>query len=241
MEITKIILPKTNPDKVFEYTNNYIKELSQTKEYKIAQKHLKRKCEVEKILSKTEIIAGILAILSIFLAFLINQSNEIIIKSIIAIIISTSILVIVALIYAVKNLDKKIEKYFELVKDKAYDYRLDEELLLMENRKKYDCIDGWYLEDIDKIRKWSEKKDVSFVLYKEHDDEENYLYNEISIHMCKDGKVIDEIKWDSDELSVENTNILFSVPGSMNFTFLDKLFWSSKSSLNKYLEFSKRR
>ena len=241
MEITKIILPKTDPDKVFEYTNNYIEELSQTKEYKIAQKYLKRKCEVEKILSKTEIIAGILAMLSIFSAFLINQSNEIIIKSIIAIIISTSILVIAALICVVKNLDKKIEKYFELVKDKAYDYRLDEEWLLMENRKKYDCIDGWYLEDIDKIRKWSEKKDVSFVFYKEHDDEENYLYNEISIHMCKDGKVIDEIKLDSYELSTENINILFSVPGSMNFTFLDKLFWSSKSSLNKYLEFSKRR
>ena len=239
MEATRIILPKTNPDIAFEYTNSFVKELSKTKEYKIAQKYREKKYKIEDIALKVEIALTVPMIISLFLSFFVNKSNEFIIKSLQITIIVIYILIIMFFYYTEKMFDKKMEDYFRLVKNEAYDHRLDADWLLKKNRTKYNCINSWYLKDIDKIIKWSKEKDVSFVLNEKYKDEP--YDHKVSICMCRDGKIIDQMEWNTYELDTENIKILLSTPGAMNFTFLDISFWGNRRKFKKYLEFEKRK
>ena len=243
MEIKNIILPKTDPDKVFEYANDFVKKLSKTEDYKIAKIYQKRKNKIVDIKEIVERVCAVILMFSFFIIFFIIMASEFITKpnkiaiiSIATIIILISILIIAAFNYIVKKLSKKIENYFKLVQDKSYEHRLYAKDMLNENRTKYDCIHSWYLEDIDKIRNWAKKKDVNFIINKEEDRP----YKEISIYMCKNGITIDKLRLHLYDYDEEMKSIL-SQPGSIDFTFLDEEFWESKASFDKYLEFSERR
>lgn len=227
MEITKIIMPKTDPDVLRELANKRLEEIRSTQEYKdileIKTKH--NKIEALYVNISYPILAFI-AYIIIGLSALISVENEFIYTLFsfsIALFMVALIITAACLFYKMSKLKEKIDTYTDSIEDLLDEYMISD---VFEDSK-YNFVNCGYIIDIDHLKEFIKDENASYIIthpIAAHDWHiQDYCKNDIILCKVNNGIVTDKLELDG--LYENDIKDIITENNELNLTYMDKNFW----------------
>lgn len=234
MNITKIIMPKTDPDVLRELAKNRIEEIRKEPTY---QEVLDIKNKHDKIFYYTYgdlcWYNPVYATLSIFIGIGLITIPNIIGKIFASIFISYSITAMIAAFYSFWQLhiyDKVIKTYKDTIKDRLHEYMISD---IFDNDQ-HNFINCGCIIDIDNLKKFIKDEDVSYIITHPIATKERYIdkLERDAVLLCKikNGQIIDQMEIYSfryDHCFERESWIISN--GAIDLSAIDDHFWAGET------------
>lgn len=233
MNITKIIMPKTDPDILRELAKKRIEEIRKEPEY---QEVLDIKNKYDKIFDYTYSdlcwYHPVYLILSLLIGIFLMTLPNIIGKIFASIFISYAITAMIVAFYSFWQIHayaKVINTYKNTIKDRLNEYMISD----IFDDSKYNFINCSCIIDIDNLKKFTEDKDedVSYIITHPVAIKERYIdeIEQEAVLLCKikDGRIIDKMEIRSfryDHLFERKSWIISN--GIIDLSAIDDHFWA---------------
>lgn len=232
MEITKIIMPKTDPDVLRELAKKRIEEIRKEPVY---QEVLDIKNKHDKIFNYTYCdlcwYNPLFATLSIFIGMCLIATSNIIGKIFASIFISYAITAMIAAFYSFWQLhtyDKVIKTYKDTIKDRLHEYMISD----IFDDDKHNFINCGCIIDIDNLKKFTEDEDVSYIITHPVATKERYIdeLERKAVLLCKikNGQIIDQMEIYSFRYDFERNSWIIS-NGAIDLSAIDDHFWAGET------------
>lgn len=232
MEITKIIMPKTDSDVLRKLANKRLEEIRSTQEYKNI---LEIKTEHDKIENlyiniSTYPILVFIAYIIIGLSAIIFVRNKLIYALFsFSIVLFMTILIITAayLFYKMSRLKAKIDTYTDSIEDLLDEYMISDVF----DDSKYNFVNCGYIIDIDHLKEFIKDKNASYIIthpIAAHDWHiQDYCKDDIILCKVNNGIVTDKLGLD--DLYGLDIKDIITENNELNFSYIDKNFWVNTS------------
>lgn len=231
MNITKIIMPKTDPDVLRELASKRIQEIRKTSEYQEVSKYHDN---IQKITDRiygswgTAITYSLFPIVLISLYFL---EMDTLFGNIIATIILSFILIWVGILiyslYKIHVYEKLIEKYKDSIDNQLHEYMIAD---IFEDDIKYNFINCGSIIDIDKLKKFTaDDENASYLITHPVTVHKNDLewFQQSDTLLCKivNGQIVDQLQLYSFSYSIDEGK--WSIKDNeLDLSYIDERFWA---------------
>ncbi len=232
MKITKIIMPKTDPDVLRELAKNRIEEIRKEPTY---QEVLDIKNKRDKIYDYTYDdlcwYNPIYATVSIFIGMFLLAIPSIIGKIFAIIFIGYAIMSMITLFYRFWKLhiyDKVIETYNDTISDRLHEYMISD----IFDDDEYNFINCGCIIDIDNLKKFINDENVSYIITHPVATKERYIdeLERKAVLLCKikDGQIIDQMEIYSFRYDFDRESWIIS-NGAIDLSAIDEHFWAGET------------
>lgn len=229
MEITKIIMPKTDPDVLRELANKRLEEIHSTQEYKDILEVKTEHDKTEDLYANVStypilvfiayIILGLTAII-----FIGNKVTHVIFSFSILLFMVAIIIITAYLFYKMSRLKEKIDTYTESIEDLLEEYMISDVF----DDSKYNFINCGYIIDIDHLKEFIKDENASYIITNPIAAHEwhiqDYCKNDIILCKVNNGLVTDKLELDG-LYGIDIKNII-TENNELNLSYIDKNFWA---------------
>lgn len=227
MEITKIIMPKTDPDVLRELASKRIQEIRKTPAYQEASNYRDNIQKINDCLygscgTTITYLLFPLCIISIYFLAMETLISNIAATVLVAFVIFWVIFLFYGL-YKQHVYEKLIENYEETIDDQLQEYMISD---VFEDSK-YNFVNCGYIIDIDHLKEFIKDENASYIITHPivaHDWQiQNYCKNDIILCKVNNGIVTDKLELD--DLYGLNIKDIITENNELNLSYIDKNFW----------------
>ena len=233
MTRSKVILPKTNPDTLYELTADWLKSLAAAPGYAEAAENNEKLQRFKSIESHFYDIDGGFFVLLIFITLIFLAANPILGCVFVTVFLFVPFGFMAWVWIQEARYEEKVTEYTDNIRDDRRRFMLSADHVFDTGTPSPEWYsNGYYLRKIEQFREWSKLEGVEFSIDRgptedEKDDNGRPEYSRsIRIYVSQNGNFIDKTTLDDFMYRTELGDSLTSTPGAIDLSYLDELFWA---------------